>query len=138
MYKLLAASLLFGNIARDNDKLYRIDEEGNTEELTEAEYAQVNSKAIEQEITAHMDEYMEGIATMLDSKAGEYGFDSILSARSYAGYTNDFQTIAVALGTWATSCWVKAEELKTAALANNSMPTLDEVISQMPEFTYVG
>ena len=40
------------------------------------------------------------IQEYIDNEAKARGYDNIVSACSYAGYTNEFQTEAVSLGVW--------------------------------------
>ncbi len=77
----------------------------------------------------------EAIQNMLDEKAREYRYDNMMSVRSYAGYTNPFQAEAEAMAVWASNCWVKAGEIEADVLAGNrSMPTVDEVLLEMPVY----
>lgn len=73
------------------------------------------------------------IETLLDTKAKESGFDSILSARSYAGYFNPFQILAQALAMWASDCWVVAGGLYSQVGKGNApIPTNEEVLTLLP------
>lgn len=69
----------------------------------------------------------------LDTKAKEFRYDNMMSARSYAGYTNQFQVEAQKLAVWASDCWVKAGEIEAEVQAGNrDMPTIDEVLAELP------
>jgi len=76
------------------------------------------------------------IEKMLDEKAQEYRYDNMTSARSYAGYKNPFQQEAQSLAVWAANCWLKAGEIEADVKAGNrEMPTVEEVLSEMPLFS---
>ena len=77
------------------------------------------------------------IQNHLDTKAQEFKYDNMMSARSYAGYTNPFQTEAQALATWCADCWATAGTIQADVEAGNrAMPTVDEVLAELP--VYVG
>ena len=77
--------------------------------------------------------FNNAIQTHLDKKAKEFRYDNMMSARSYAGYENPFQAEAQKLAVWASSCWVKAGEIEADVQAGNrEMPTIDEVLSELP------
>lgn len=75
-------------------------------------------------------EITNAIQLMLDIKAQELRYDNMMSARSYAGYTNPFQSEAQALAVWCANCWIKAGELE----ALGTTITVEEVLAQMPVF----
>lgn len=70
------------------------------------------------------------IQAMLDSKARELRYESMMSARSYAGFENPFQVEAQALAVWCANCWTKAGELE----ALGTPMTVEEVLAQMPVY----
>ena len=75
------------------------------------------------------------IQNHLDTKAQEFRYDNMMSARSYAGYANPFQTEAQALATWCADCWAKAGQIENDVEAGNRpMPTVDEVLSELPVY----
>jgi hypothetical protein len=79
--------------------------------------------------------FNQAIQTHLDGKAKEYRYDNIMSARSYAGYDNPFQTEAQKLAVWASNCWVKAGEIEADVQSGNrDMPTIDEVLAELPVY----
>lgn len=82
-------------------------------------------------------EFSDTIQQHLDSKAKEFRYDSMNSARSYAGYANAFQAEAIALGTWASNCWVYAGQVEADVLAGTrTMPTKEELLLELP--SYIG
>ena len=79
--------------------------------------------------------FNNAIQTHLDNKAKEFRYDNMMSARSYAGYTNPFQDEAQKLAIWASNCWVKAGEIEADVKAGNrAMPTIDEVLAELPAY----
>ena len=93
-------------------------------EFTEAEIIEQQAQAINNAIQNH-----------LDKKAQEFRYDNMVSARSYAGYINPFQTEAQALATWCADCWEKAGQIEADVEAGNRpMPTVDEVLAELPVY----
>ena len=75
------------------------------------------------------------IQEYIDSQAKNRGYDGIVSACSYAGYTNEFQTEAVSLGVWRSAVWTKAYQVQADVEAVTiPMPTVDELIAMLPIF----
>jgi hypothetical protein len=75
------------------------------------------------------------IQRLLDTTAQSMRYDNILSARSYAGYSNPFQAEALSLAAWSAACWAKAGEIQHAVIdATRVMPTVDEALAEMPVF----
>ena len=68
------------------------------------------------------------ISSLLDSKAKEYGFDSMVSARSYAGYLNEYQQIAGELAQWGASVW------KVVETNRDIISTTEDLVAIIPEF----
>ena len=88
-------------------------------------------------LTQAQEELSNAVQSHLDSKAREFRYDDMKSARSYAGYTNAFQAEAISLGQWASECWVYAGQVEADVLAGTrTMPTPTELIAELP--VYVG
>jgi hypothetical protein len=80
-------------------------------------------------------EFDEAIQNHLDAKAQSLRYDNINAIGKYVGYANDFQAEAEKLGAWASSCWKVAGDIEADVLAGNRpMPTVDEVLSELPAF----
>lgn len=95
----------------------------------------VKHKLLKQETEQKRAEMNVSIQNMLDKKAQEFRYDSILSARSYVGFNNPFKNEAQALATWSANCWAKASEIEADVLSGKrEMPTIEQVLSEMPEF----
>jgi hypothetical protein len=75
------------------------------------------------------------IQRLLDTTAQSMRYDSIMSARGYAGYVNPFQAEALRLAEWSSACWVKAGEIQDAVIAGQrATPTVAEALAEMPVF----
>ena len=75
------------------------------------------------------------IQNHLDTKAQEFRYNNMMSARSYTGYTNAFQTEAQSLATWASKCWVVAGQIEADVQSGvRVMPTVDEVLAELPVY----
>ncbi len=88
-----------------------------------------------EELANRPQEINNAIQNHLDTKAKEFRYDNMMSARSYAGYTNPFQAEAQALATWCADCWTAAATIQADAEAGNRiMPTSDEVLAELPVY----
>lgn len=101
---------------------------------TEAEYlAAIAPKP--PTIQEQKDAISNAIQKMLDDKAKSLRYDSILSARSYAGYVNPFQAEALKLADWAANCWATAGSIEAQVNAGTMiMPTVDQALAMMPAY----
>ena len=78
------------------------------------------------------------VQTHIDSKAKELGYDDINSIGKYIGYDNPFRLECEALGRYNANCWIKAHSIQDEVIAGTRpMPTLEEVIAEIPEYTGV-
>lgn len=64
----------------------------------------------------------------LDAAAAAKGYDSMLSAVSYAGFPNSFQAEAIILANWRSAVWTKCYEL----LESNANLTIEEIMVELP------
>ena len=120
---------------------YQLDEEGNrySSYLATADVDgifQPDTQAILLEDTNNLVQSLENaVQEYIDSQAKNRGYDSIVSACSYAGYTNEFQTEATALGVWRSAVWTKAYQVQADVEDGTiPMPTVDELILMLPIF----
>lgn len=75
------------------------------------------------------------IQKLLDDKAKSLRYDSILSARSYAGYINPFQAESLKLADWAANCWATAGSIEAQVMAGTiTMPTVEQALAMMPAY----
>ena len=101
--------------------------EGNTPEpeYTEAEIAEQNKQML---ITA--------VQNMLDSAAKAKGYDSILSACSYAAYPNPFQAEGQEFVAWRGAVWAKCYEiLGEVEAGTRTAPTVPELLAEIAATT---
>ena len=124
---------------------YKIDYLGTVKEgftkLVPSEFDVWNGSSWEIDLVAQAEAQAQSINNAiqnhLDTKAQEFRYDNMMSARSYTGYTNAFQAEAQALATWASECWVVAGQIEADVKAGNrDMPTVDEVLTEL--LTYEG
>ncbi len=88
-----------------------------------------------EKLTKQVQDINNAIQNHLDTKAQEFKYDNMMSARSYAGYTNPFQAEAQALATWCADCWATAGTIQADVEAGNrAMPTVDEVLAELPVY----
>lgn len=88
--------------------------------------------SMEQQLAA----LQQAVQEHLDSTAIAKGYDSILSACSYAGAPNAFQAESVAFITWRGAVWEACYAMLAAFQAGQAaVPTKDELLDALPPFT---
>lgn len=81
-------------------------------------------------------EIINTVQNHLDLKAHEYKYDSILSACSYAAYTNPFQIEGQKFVAWRGDVWAYCyQALSEVQNGTRTEPTADELISELPILT---
>ena len=98
--------------------------------LTTEEKMLADAESMNERLSSLKAEIEQAIQNMLDAKARELRYDNMMSARSYAGFENPFQSEAQALAAWCANCWLKAGELE----ALGTVMTAEEVLAQMPVY----
>ena len=95
-----------------------------------------NNIVIEKAETDKTYKYKSAIQDWLDSKAREHGYDNIISACSYAGYTNPFQDEAKRFIKWRGSVWETAYQIMQDVENGDREPpaTPQDLISELPTF----
>jgi hypothetical protein len=84
--------------------------------------AQQQQELLEQSVQNHMDE-----------QAKLKGYDSILSACSYAAAPNQFQVESKSFLTWRAACWAYCYQVQANVIAGTQpMPTALELIAGLP------
>lgn len=81
-------------------------------------------------------QYEYAVQEKLDSKAKEYGYDTILTAISYADEPSvaKFQKEGKALRQWRSKVWEYAyNELELVTSGKTEQPTLKEFIENLPD-----
>lgn len=87
--------------------------------------------SIEQQLAA----LQQAVQEHLDNTAIAKGYDSILSAGSYAGAPNAFQAESVAFITWRGAVWEACYAMLAAFQAGQTaVPTKAELIAALPPF----
>ena len=87
------------------------------------EIAIIKQKTIEKAIQLYM-----------DTKAIEKGYDSILSACTYASFTNPFQTEGQAFVEWRGNVWAYCYQVLANVQSGSRIePTIDELIIELPK-----
>lgn len=73
------------------------------------------------------------IQGVLDRTAIDLGYESILSATSYAGYDNPYQNQAQSLGVWRATVW-KAAFAYFSSLNGKPMPSKADLLPMIPRY----
>lgn len=77
--------------------------------------------------------YETAVQVHLDAAAKAAGYDSILSACSYAGYANPFQAEGQSFVVWRGSVWEYCyAQLALVQAGTRPAPTIDELIAELP------
>ena len=80
--------------------------------------------------------YRAAVGRYIDQKARSFGFDSIITAVTYADEPADplNQSYGQALRAWRSQCWEKCREVLTTGGGGGAEPTVDELIDSLPAF----
>lgn len=82
-------------------------------------------------------ELEDSVNKYIENEANTLGYDSIVSACSYAGYPNAYQSEAKALGVFRSSCWDKYYTILTdIENGKRDTPTVEELVSELPDFVH--
>lgn len=85
------------------------------------------------DIEALKHSFISAIQNLLDRKAQENGYDSILSACSYAGYENPFRAEGEAYGIWRANCWAYCYgQLSLISNGSRLVPSIEEFMMELP------
>ena len=77
--------------------------------------------------------FKAAIQSTLDEAARAKGYDDIVSACSYAGYPNVFQSEAIAFGQWRANVWAYGyAELDKVMAGTRQVPTIPEILAELP------
>jgi len=102
----------------------------------------VKSAAVLQEefLASTKSRLTSAIQSMLDDKAKERGYDSILSLCSYATSTAaKFSAEGQAGVEWRDEVWAKGYTiLADVEAGTRSIPTVDELLAELPDFVWPG
>ena len=76
--------------------------------------------------------HIEAVQNMLDNAAKAKGYDSILSACSYAAYPNPFQAEGQEFVAWRGAVWAKCYEiLGEVEAGTRPVPTVSELLAEL-------
>lgn len=94
-----------------------------------------NDQLVLKDIASLQSQIERAIQLVLDRKAGEYGYDGIISACSYAGYDNPYQAEGQAFLQWRGSVWQYCyDQLGEIEAGNRDEPTVEDFIAELPEY----
>lgn len=80
--------------------------------------------------------HIEAVQNMLDNAAKAKGYDSILSACSYAAYPNQFQAEGQEFVAWRGAVWAKCYEiLREVEAGTRPAPTVSELLAEIAATT---
>lgn len=89
----------------------------------------------EQQMQQLVAQFTEAIQVHLDSEAQAKGYDNIVSACSYAGAPNPFQTESIQFITWRGNVWAYCyAELAKVQSGQRPVPKLQDFINELPSF----
>jgi len=75
------------------------------------------------------------ISNLLNKTSREFGYDSIVSVRSYVGFENEYQEECIKLANWSVECWKKSvfliETIKKEDISNIS---INNLINEIPRY----
>lgn len=75
----------------------------------------------------------QAVQDFMDAAAQAKGYDSILSACSYAGAPNPFQAEGQSFLAWRAACWAYCYQVQAAVAAGTqTMPTAAQLIAGLP------
>jgi hypothetical protein len=78
----------------------------------------------------------QAVQAHLDKIAQDHGYDSILSACSYAAVVNQFQTESIHFIEWRSAVWVAAQQVfNDVTNSVRTIPTIEQLIAELPVFT---
>lgn len=80
-------------------------------------------------------EFIDKVQNIIDDTAKARGYDDMNSVAKYLRPSSPFYSEAVALLDWTDSAWVKLYEIQ--ANIGTTIPTIDEIIAQLPKFSEV-
>lgn len=107
------------------------DETQYTQEIDVDPWVIITDKSPEQLEEVVITKCSNHIQNMLDDKAKELGYDSVISACTYLNSGNTtFAAEALQLATWRDACWTYANDVKV----NNTYTTFEDFVAGIPAF----
>jgi hypothetical protein len=78
----------------------------------------------------------QAVENILDKKAKEYGFNSMLFAASYCGFPNEYQDVAVKLAKWRSKVWIFVEGMLHKFTPETlTIAEFEKLTKNIPKFT---
>lgn len=107
--------------------------DGTPEQITAAQAVAASFDLAEGVFADRTKVYEQAVQAHLDAGAQAKGYDNILSACSYAGYTNPFQTEGQSFVVWRGAVWAYCyEQLALVKAGTRTAPTVEELIAELP------
>lgn len=127
-----------GNISETTITTQRYGDSSDSVEASQVTrtYSVVNklSDEINSEVEAI---FTKALETLYDKEAKDHRYDSRLTCALRAGYVGPFQAEGVAFATWMDNCNAYAYGVMGDVLAaTRTIPTIEELISELPELTW--
>jgi hypothetical protein len=106
-------------------------------EQDDAPYVIYTMKSPEQIQALMLAKYEQALDEHLDKAAQEDRWSNRFTFVARAGYPNMWQQKAIAFGTWMDTCNAHAYQMLQDVIAGTiQMPTIEDFIAGLPEFTY--
>lgn len=100
---------------------------------TDGQWIERTAEREEAERAALIAAYTRAVQADMDAAARAKGYDSILSACSYASVANPFQAEGVAFLEWRSACWAACYGILAAVQAGERpAPTAVELLAELP------
>lgn len=112
-----------------------VDADGviHQQDATSIDHAAVMSRAVELAKADTIRRYESAVKARLDQVARARGYDSIISACSYAGANNPYQTEAAALLAWRAAVWQTCYAiLADVEAGHRAPPSIDDMLAELP------
>lgn len=103
-----------------------------TQEIDVAPYIIITPKSPEQIEEILKTKLSQAVQGYMDEEAQLKGYDGILSAASYAGYTNAFQAEGISFANWRSACWTYCYQvLADVKAGTRTAPTKEELLAEL-------
>lgn len=110
--------------------------EGSKEITDTIDMAEVEAQAAILAQDLKIAKYRAEVGRHIDQQAHALGFDSIITAVTYADEPADSrnQSYGQALREWRSKCWEKCREALATSEGGGAEPTVEELIASLPAF----
>lgn len=122
------------NIEEIPDPARGDDETEYTQEIDVAPYIVITPKSPEQIEQVLVSKLSQAVQGYLDQEAQIKGYDTIVSACSYAGAPNAFQAESISFLDWRAACWQHCYQVLADVKAGTiTAPTKEELLAGLPQ-----